>query len=228
MPEHRDLVSADDFLGQAELPFEELDGLSAAPTPRTLALYAHQGAQREAAGSVRLAIWLGGGGGGSSGGGDEGEGGSCGLSTLVFPPGTVRTAPIVVHSSAGSVYEEPLMACLAVSLDDVTGMHVPSGGVPLSAAGSRPLGRSVSDISRASSETGGDSAMQRRRGLGSLRSLFGGQRSRTAAQDAEQQNSAPGEDPGDDFSQFDFIPENTLVRASGRGKEASTRAGPGS
>lgn len=58
--------------------------------------------------------------------------------------------PQVVHSQAGSLYEEPLIACLAVTLERLEGLHVPtgtqSGASPLPKAPG-PAGGAVGDAS---------------------------------------------------------------------------------
>lgn len=41
---------------------------------------------------------------------------------------------MVVHSSQGSLYEEPLIACLAVSLERITDLHVPAAASAAAAA----------------------------------------------------------------------------------------------
>jgi hypothetical protein len=67
-----DLVSADDFLGQCEAPFADLDPQQQGPSqPTWLPLYGvGRGGKREDAGEVQVAIWFQ---AGSGGAGQEGE-----------------------------------------------------------------------------------------------------------------------------------------------------------
>lgn len=58
-----DLVSADDFLGQAELPFAALDAAAAGPgEPLWLPLYGWKGGGKSGkkvdAGEIQVAVWL--------------------------------------------------------------------------------------------------------------------------------------------------------------------------
>ena len=66
-----DLVSADDFLGQCEVPFADLDPRQQGPSqPTWLPLYGvGRGGKREDAGEVQVAIWF------QAGGGAEGQDG---------------------------------------------------------------------------------------------------------------------------------------------------------
>ncbi|PSC71573.1 pollen-specific SF21-like [Micractinium conductrix] len=125
-----DLVSADDFLGQCELLFTDIleaaataargSGCGGLPVPRWRALYGFdRGGQRVEAGEVQLAAWF-------DASASAGEQGGSALSSLCCAPGTRKQAPQVVHSRGGTLFEEPLIACLAITLESVGGVPVPA------------------------------------------------------------------------------------------------------
>ena len=180
LPLHHPLAppTADDFLGQAELDFTDIDTEVVGPgPPRWLPLYGWKGTGKAArkidAGEIQVAAWLEAGGSSDKNGELAGRAGCdyvhvlppsvaasqpcCGsdlcdtarpvplptpggsaLSTLCCPPGTRKFVPLVVHSSQGSLYEEPLIACLAVTLERVEGLYVPMGGKVEPAAAEAP------------------------------------------------------------------------------------------
>ncbi len=82
-----DLVSADDFLGQCEVPFDSLDASLGGPSaPRWIPLYGYMwGTRKVDAGEIQVAAWFEAGGGQ----GQQGELGrkGCGLLPAVYAQG---------------------------------------------------------------------------------------------------------------------------------------------
>ena len=94
---------ADDFLGQLELDFAQLEGAGSSAEPRWLPLYQPgRGGKHKPAGQLSAAVWF----GEAPAGGEPGGGG---LSSLCYPPGVPKRVPLVLHAGGHSLYEEPLM-----------------------------------------------------------------------------------------------------------------------
>lgn len=122
------------------------------------------------------------------------------MSTLCCAPGTPRHAPAVLHSQAGVLYEEPLIACLAVTVQRAEGLGTGPGS-PARAAASAPSGSSLSLLSRVSSSGRRESPflgglLRRRRGKhGLARSTSLGSE---ASEEAAQGAVLAGEDAADE------------------------------
>lgn len=125
------------------------------------------------------------------------------MSTLCCAPGTRRHAPAVLHSQAGVLYEEPLIACLAVTVLHAEGLGTATS--PSSRSGSNAAGSSFSLLSRPSGDSISSSPcgskgllgglLRRRRGKGSLvhSNSLGSEASESAAE-----VMLAGEDAGDE------------------------------
>eukprot|EP00887_Chlorella_sp_A99_P001355 scaffold8.g1355.t1 len=193
-----DMVSADDFLGQAEVPFESV-AQARGPAAITLSLYAHAGGKREATGQLRLAAWFGPP-QAPRPAADAGEGEGAGApalvtSSLCAPAGGAHSAPLVLHTAQCTLYEEPLMACLAVTLEEVTGVHVPGGS---GGAGTRAESPAHPDAAR---ERGGP-----RRRLTGLLGRIGPKPPRLGRSASNVSRASSGGVPGeDDYEDLDFF-----------------------
>lgn len=121
----------------------------------------------------------------------------------------------MVHSQQGSLYEEPLIACLAVTLDRVEGLHVPAGAAAAtpkaqdppvlqrsSGGGAQSLSRCSVVISRARTPLPADSPFGRRSLLSRLLPGGGGGRSLahtfSLSSFASDDMMLAGEDVGDE------------------------------
>ncbi|KAL4424975.1 hypothetical protein ABPG77_002860 [Micractinium sp. CCAP 211/92] len=196
-----DLVSADDFLGQCEVEFASVADVAEADAQlRWLPLYGFaRGGRRVEAGEIQVAIWC-------EAAGGAGEHGGAAVSTLCCAPGTRRQAPAVLHSQAGVLYEEPLIACLAVTVLHAEGLGTATS--PSSRSASNAAGSSFSLLSRPSGDSissspGGSKGLlggllRRRRGKGSLvhSNSLGSEASESAAE-----VMLAGEDAGDEYGQ---------------------------
>ena len=81
------------------------------------------------------------------------------LSTLCAPPGTRKQVPLVVHSKEGILFEEPLFACLTVTIERLEGMAMEtassSGVFGGACAGASPQSTPRSSSSAAGGGGGG-------------------------------------------------------------------------
>lgn len=83
--------------------------------------------------------------------------GGAGLVSLCYPLGVMKRVPLVVHTGSSSLYEEPLIACVAVTLERVQGVPLSAGGGAAgaaAAAGASPLRTGSGGTDRESSGGG--------------------------------------------------------------------------
>ncbi|KAI3436798.1 hypothetical protein D9Q98_006208 [Chlorella vulgaris] len=211
-----DLVSADDFLGQCEVHFADLapqQQQQGPAQPRWLPLYGFdRGGQKADAGDIQVAVWF-----EAEGVQQDQQEGATAMSTLCSPPGTRKQVPLVVHSARGVLYEEPLVACLAVTLDCVQVLGHSSAGGSGSLGGADSRSEASFDLANASpmapSSSGGTGTklfnrlFHRKRRTSS--SASGDERSHRASRSFFNRGSGgygmlAGEDQGDEYSDFDF------------------------
>ena len=114
-----DLLSADDHLGEAEMLLSQLPSeLGQRVGPLWLPLRPRRGEATggPAAGELQLSMWL-------EAGAEQGAGDG----ELCAPPLVPERLPLVMHCSGGhTLYEEPLLVWLAVTLDGVRLLQQPS------------------------------------------------------------------------------------------------------
>lgn len=137
--------------------------------------------------------------------------GATAMSTLCSPPGTRKQVPLVVHSARGVLYEEPLVACLAVTLDCVQVLRHSSAGGSGSLGGADSRSEASFDLANASpmapSSSGGTGTklfnrlFHRKRRTSS--SASGDERSHRASRSFSNRGSGgygmlAGEDQGDE------------------------------
>lgn len=119
---------------QMDVEFSELEGAGGHAEPRWVPLHLPgKGGKAKPAGEILVAVWW-----GEQAG--AGEAGGSAHSTLCAPPGVAKRVPLVVHTARGSLYEEPLIACLAVVLEGVEAVPLHAAAAPAAgAAASQPV-----------------------------------------------------------------------------------------
>ena len=126
------------------------------------------------------------------------------MSSLCCAPGTRRHAPAVLHSQAGVLYEEPLIACLAVTVQQAEGLGAAAS--PSGRSASHASGSSFSLLHRTSVDGRGGSPGGGKGLLGGLLRRRRAKRSLThststgseGSEDAVQGAMLAGEDAGDE------------------------------
>ena len=117
----KDIISADDFLGQTAVPLKDLDAAGATSKAFTLPLHGMgTGGKQKYRGEIEVVVWF-----GAAAPAEAAAAHGC-LLTLMPQPG-LTSAPKVVQSRGSAVYEEPLFACVAFTIDCLEGVAAGSG-----------------------------------------------------------------------------------------------------
>lgn len=130
----RDLLSSDDFLGQAALELSQLDPVTGSSGRITLPLSGlgdHGAAAHHARGRLHVSMWF-------HTVQAEGDEIHAAKLTLMPQPGAIE-APKLLHYKGSCLYEEPLFACVGVKVQDVLGLLGVSSSPDRDAGPSEPL-----------------------------------------------------------------------------------------